>query len=87
MTARLWLVVSALAVAMAVAPAFGDVTRPVHVQIKEREPGSFLVQWRVPKVIPVQAMPTPVLPESCRPEGERIFLDQPSGWMNRQVYR
>ncbi len=87
MTTRLWLVLSALAVAMAVAPAFGDVTRPVHVQIKEREPGSFLVQWRVPKVLPVRAMPTPVLPESCRPEGERIFLDQPSGWMNRQVYR
>ncbi len=80
-------VLAALAVAIIVAPAFGHEGRPVQVQIKEREPGAFLVQWRVPKVLPVQAMPVPVLPESCRPEGERVFLDQPSGWMNRQVFR
>ncbi len=87
MTARYWLLLATLAIAINVAPSFADVTRPVHIQIKEREPGAFLVQWRVPKVIPIQAMPSPVLPESCVPEGERIFLDQPSGWMNRQVYR
>ena len=59
----------------------------MQVQIIEREPGSFLVQWRVPKVVPVGAMPSPVLPKHCRPEGERVFLDQAGGFLNRQVYR
>jgi len=64
-----------------------DTVRPVQVQIKEREPGSFLVQWRTPKLLPPQAVPSVVMPEGCRTEGERVFLDQPSGWLNRQVYR
>ncbi len=61
--------------------------RPVQVQIKEREPGAFLVQWRTPKLLPPQAIPSPVMPEGCRAEGEHVFLDQPSGWLNRQTYR
>ena len=72
---------------LAGASALAHEGRPVQLQIKEREPGAFLVQWRAPKVLPIQAIPVPVLPESCQPEGERVFLDQASGWLNRQVYR
>jgi hypothetical protein len=67
--------------------AYAHGLQPIQVQIKEREPGAFLVQWRTPKVLPAQAMPRPKLPESCRPEGERVLLDQPGGWLCRQVYR
>jgi hypothetical protein len=61
--------------------------RPVNIQIKEREPGLFLVQWQVPKALPVEAMPSPVLPEPCRSEGERTVVDRPGAWLNRQLYR
>jgi hypothetical protein len=61
--------------------------RPVNIQIKEREPGLFQVQWQVPKALPVQAMPSPVLPEPCRKEGERLVVDQPGARLNRQLYR
>ncbi len=85
MTCKLLCAPLAILLTVTSAPAHGG--RPVQVQIIEREPGSFLVQWRVPKVVPVSAMPSPVLPEHCRPEGERVFLDQAGGFLNRQVYR
>ena len=61
--------------------------QPIQVQIQEQEPGVFLVQWRVPNIIPFEAMPTMALPESCRAEGERTLIEQPGGWLNRQLYR
>ena len=68
-------------------PVAADDVRPIQIQIREREPGAFLVQWRVPQLLPIQAMPSPVLPEECVAEGERILLDQPGSWVNQQVYR
>ena len=71
-----------------VAPfAVADDVRPVQVLVKELPSGAFDVQWSVPKVIKPQTMPSPRLPEQCRPDGERTFIDQPSAWLNRQVYR
>ena len=70
-----------------VGQAAADIVQPVNVQAKEQEPNTFLVQWQVPKLYPVQAMPEPVLPDSCRAKGERILQDQPAAWLNRQVYR
>jgi hypothetical protein len=61
--------------------------RPVHVQITEREPGLFLVQWRVPTALPVQAMPEPVLPGSCAPEGEHVVVDGPGSRLSRRTFR
>lgn len=61
--------------------------QPIQVQIQEQEPGAFLVQWRVPKTLPVEAMPSLVLPEGCRTEGERTVTELPAGWLNRQLYR
>jgi hypothetical protein len=72
---------------MSAIPAWADDVRPVQIQIREREPGSFLVQWRVPQVIPVRAMPSPVLPDHCEPEGERVIIEQSGSWINRQTYR
>ena len=46
----------ALGVALAVTPAGADDVRPVQVHIREREPDNFLVQWLVPKVLPIQAI-------------------------------
>jgi len=71
-----------------VAPfVMADDVRPVQVMVKELPSGAFDVQWSVPKVIRPQTMPSPRLPEQCRPDGERTFIDQPSAWLNRQVYR
>lgn len=71
----------------AAAPAVAHEGQPVQVQIREQEPGVFLVQWRVPKVLPIDAMPALVLPDHCRAEGERVVLEQAGGWLNRQLYR
>ena len=76
-----------LALALGVASASADDARPVTVNVKEREPGAFLVQWQVPQVLPLHAMPVPVLPESCSPEGERTVIDRSAAWLNRQTYR
>ena len=35
----------------------------------------------------VEAIPAPGLPETCRTEGRRVVIDQPGGWLQRQVYR
>ncbi len=64
-----------------------DDVRPVQVLVRELPSGAFDVQWSVPKVIPPQAMPSPQLPEHCLPDGERTFIDRPSAWLTRQVYR
>jgi hypothetical protein len=64
-----------------------DDVRPVQVQVREQEPGTFLVQWQVPQLLPPQAMPSPVLPDSCVPEGERTIQDRPGAWLNRRIYR
>jgi hypothetical protein len=67
--------------------AAADLVQPVNLQANEQEPNTFLVQWQVPKLYPVQAMPEPVLPESCRAKGERVLQEQPAAWLNRQMYR
>ena len=79
---------AALLLAVSSVPASADDVRPIQIQIREREPGAFLVQWRVPKLLPIQAMPNPVLPEECVAEGERILLDQPASWViSRGVFQ
>ena len=77
----------ALATSPAVLPAAAHEGQPIQVQIHEQEPGAYLVQWRVPKTLPVEAMPALVMPESCRAEGERTVTELPAGWLNRQLYR
>jgi hydrogenase/urease accessory protein HupE len=61
--------------------------RPVFVQIEERGEGGLDVQWRVPNALPASAMPEPVLPDGVEPVGERIVVQQPDGWLNRQHFR
>lgn len=75
------------ALGLLAAIAVADLVQPVSVQLKEQEPNAFLVQWQVPQTFPVRAMPEPVLPEDCRPRGERLFEEQPGTWLNRQAYR
>ena len=81
-TCLLWI----LAALVCSASAADDV-RPVQIQIQEQEPGTFLVQWQVPQVLPPQAMPAPVLPTNCRPDGEASVRVQNASWLNRQRYR
>ncbi len=57
--------------------ALADVGPPAHMQVTEREPGLYAVQWRVPKALPPRAVPTPEFPETCSPTGERAVTDQP----------
>jgi len=77
----------AIALAVAAPTAVADDVRPVQVMVRELPSGAFDVQWSVPKVMPPQAMPGPRLPEQCRPEGPRTFIDHPTAWLTRQVYR
>ena len=53
-----WLAVAAAALCLALVSTetAADVVQPVSVQIREQEPGAFLVQWQVPKAIPYAAM-------------------------------
>ncbi len=85
--ARLRVIGTGLLLAFVAPLAIADDVRPVQVLVKELPSGAFDVQWSVPKVIRPQTMPSPRLPEQCRPDGERTFVDQPSAWLNRQVYR
>jgi len=85
MTTRVSLVAALLVLAAAVLPA--DDVQPVQLQIKELPSGLFDVQWSVPKVISPQAIPSPLLPEQCRPDGESVFVDRPGAWLTRQTYR
>lgn len=73
---------------MALSPsALADDVRPVQLQIQEQEPGTFLLRWQVPRVLPPRAMPTPILPQGCVPEGERTVREQPGAWFNRLTVR
>jgi hypothetical protein len=85
MTGRVLLIGAILV--LAVAGVSADDVQPVQLQIRELPSGAFDVQWSVPKVIPPQAMPSPWMPDHCRPEGDSVFLDRPSAWMTRQSYR
>ncbi|MGB5882005.1 MAG: HupE/UreJ family protein, partial [Thermoanaerobaculia bacterium] len=62
------------------------VVQPVSVQIKEQEPGTFLVQWQVPKAIPYAAMPDVALPEECRSTTPRTVQELPGSWLNRRTH-
>jgi len=68
-------------------PAAADVGPPAHLQITEREPGLYSVQWRVPTVLPPRAVPSPELPETCRPTSDRRVTDQPGAWLLEREWR
>ena len=76
-----------LVIVATVGSAAADDVRPVQVQLREQEPGVFLLQWQVPKIIPIQATPTPFLPDGCVAEGERSVRDQEATWIHRQLFR
>ncbi|UCC82123.1 MAG: HupE/UreJ family protein [Gemmatimonadota bacterium] len=61
--------------------AVADVGPPVHMQITEREPGLYAVQWRVPKALPPRAVPSPEFPETCTSVSDREVEDQGGAWL------
>ena len=63
-----------------------DGVPPVTLQIREVESGRFVAEWRVPRQLPPRAIPSPVLPETCTPTGERTFTERPGAWFVRQTY-
>ena len=67
--------------------ARADVGPPAHMQVTEKSPGLFAVQWRVPKALPARAVPAPTLPETCRPVGGRSVVDQPGAWLFSRDWR
>ena len=68
------------------AGALADGIQPVTLKLKEQESNRFLAQWRVPKQLPPHAIPSPVLPTSCRSVGEKTITERPSAWFVRQAY-
>lgn len=67
--------------------AVADVGPPAHLQITEREPGLYAVQWRVPKALPPRAVPSPQFPETCRPVDEREVAEQAGAWLFTREWR
>ena len=74
------------AIGLIATSAAADGISPVTLKLKEQESGRFLAQWRVPKQLPPRAIPSPVLPESCRSVGERTLTERPGAWFVRQAY-
>lgn len=48
-------------------------SRPLYVQVTETNAGLFSVYWKVPVSMPLQALPSPVLPGGCIPEAEPVM--------------
>ena len=63
-----------------------DGIQPVTLTLKEQESNRFLAQWRVPKQLPPSAIPSPVLPGSCRTVGERSVTERAGAWLVQQKY-
>jgi hypothetical protein len=84
---KLRLVAGIGALALVPVLAVADVGPPAHMQVTEKSPGLYAVQWRVPKALPARAVPTPLLPETCRPAGERSVTDQPGAWLLSRDWR
>ena len=73
--------------ALTALPVLADVGPPAHLRVSEREPGVFVTQWRVPKVLPPNAVPAPQLAETCVPQGE-VEIDQQAGaWLFTRSWR
>jgi hypothetical protein len=87
---RSWLALGALLAATFLLPAaeraVADGVPPVTMQLREQESGRFLAEWRVPQQLPLSAIPTPVLPPSSHPVGERDLTERPGAWFLRQVF-
>jgi hypothetical protein len=77
---------STIIIALFVQVALADVGPPAHMQITESEPGLYTVQWRVPKALLPRAVPSPQLPETCRPSSEGMVLNQPGAWLFTQEW-
>ena len=75
-----------LTVAVFLQETLADVGPPAHMQITESEPGHYTVQWRVPKALLPRAVPSPKLPENCRPSSEGSVLNQPGAWLFMQEW-
>jgi hypothetical protein len=67
--------------------ARADVGPPAHLRISEREAGRFVVQWRVPTVLPQRAVPSPWLPETCEAAGDYSVTSQNRAWLFTQEWR
>lgn len=81
-----WLRVVVVLLAACGTAAFADGILPVTLKLKEQEANRFLAQWRVPKQLPPSAIPSPVLPDSCRSVGDKAVTERPSAWFVRQSY-
>ncbi len=46
--------------------AFGDESRPLYIGITEITEGGYRLDWRIPPVLPVRALPNIRLPEDCK---------------------
>ncbi len=86
-TARIRLGAVALLLIGITRPAWSDDVRPVQLDLKEQEPGLFLMQWQVPQILPPHAVPSPLMPDSCVPDGEAIVEERPGVWVHRQPIR
>ena len=81
------LVFAVILAALMPASSAADVGPPAHLQVTERDGDVYALRWRVPKVLPVRALPVPDLPESCEPRGEPAITEQSGAWLFEQECR
>ena len=61
-------------------------SRPLYIEINEKVPGTYSVNVKTPTSIPGFNIPKPVLPASCAPQGEEIFMRDSGSWITRLEY-
>ena len=83
MTRSLFLVVAMLALSASRPVALAHESRPLYVEVTEREPLVFSVQWKIPPSVDVRNAPEISMPKGCVPAAE----DGERGSVRRQTYR
>ena len=66
---------------------FAHASSPVYIHIDEGAGGEVHVFWKVPKVLPYEAVPVPELPITCRKISRRSIISSSDGYSHQQTYK
>ena len=60
--------------------------RPVFVQVKETASNQYFANWKVPTTVPAIAIPSLIMPDDCRPQGDLVKIEYPDAYLRQQQY-
>ena len=84
---RCSLLLAALLWSLIAIPVEAHESRPIFVRVTEAEPGVFNLYWKIPLTVPLRALPAPVMPEVCTPQGEAVIHQYADAYVGQQRYR